>query len=720
MAKAVEQPPVAVQPKAADFPQPGQQPDKQPVQQAPPQPPPQPAQQPQQPPAQQAAPANPPPEVVQQPPPVPAGPPVEPIRPPDPKEQPPGATSLPAELLKQLKAATVFIKVDAAGDYHASGSGFLVRAEGDAGYVVTNHHVITVSPDDDDDPGPRRPPFMRGFRLVRPRPAGPPTITLVFSSGTPQEQSTRADVLADDEAVDLAVLHFRGLKSPPHPIDPRQQPQPVETMPVFTFGFPFGQLLDLNKGNPAITVGKGSVSSLRLDERGELAKVQIDGALNPGNSGGPVVDAQGRLVGVAKAMIPNAEIGLLVPAPKVTKLLGGRVPNFSVAPVKNENGMATVQVEARVLDPWQQMRSVSVYYVKGNAGAQAQANLSTQAGAQKADLRINGAKAAAQLSVPAQPEPSYSFQVAYASGDGQTYLTQPLVYRLGTPAAALQPNPQPGAAGAAPVKPPEKKVLTDAEVAEILRDMQAPEQHLRLAACRRLAGALPPKERRADVIKALEPLLKDREWPLHNTAAEALAVWGGKEDTPLLLPLIRAGDWPTYGAALNCLANLGARVNTAGERREDVAKALEPLLKDGDGGKRRAAVKALGFWGGKEDVPLVIPMLNDADVFTRGEVFEALARFKDPRCAEAVAEHLVPLGERGNAAKVLRAVGPAAEKAVLKYLTHEDGFVRMEACNILKDIGTKQSVPELEKKVPEGGLVGPAAQRALDAIAARG
>jgi S1-C subfamily serine protease/HEAT repeat protein len=714
-AKAVQ--PAAAEQKLADAAQPKQPPDQQRVQQAPPQA----AQQPPaaNPPAQKEAQAPPPQQQQAQAAPLPAGPPVEPIHPLDPGAQPAGATTIPVEVLRDLKAATVFIKVDAAGDYHATGSGFLVRAQGDSGYVVTNHHVITVSPDDDDDPAPRRGPFLRP-RFVRPRPAGPATITLVFWSGTPQEKSTGAEVLADDDTVDLALLRFRGIKDPPHPIDPRQQPQLVETMPVFALGFPFGELLDPKKGNPAITVANSTVSSLRLDERGELAKVQVAGGLNPGNSGGPMVDARGRLVGVAVAKVRGAEIGLAIPAQQVTKLLGGRVANPSVAPLKTENGVSTIQVEARVLDPLQQLRSVAVYYLRGNMGAQAKADLTAQAGVQKADLRVNGPKATAQLSLPVQPDPSYSFQVAYVGGDGQTYLTQPLAYRLGAPAVAVGPNPpagQPGAAPAAP--PPEKKLLTDAEVAEVLNELQADPQ-ARQTGLRRLAGALPPKERRADVIKALEVLLKDPGWPTHNAAVEALVVWGGKEDAPLILPLVQAADWPTYGAALQGLAKLGARVNTAGERRADVAKALEPLLKDADGGKRRGAVNALAAWGGKEDVPLLMPMLNDADVFTRGAVFEALAKLKDPSCAEAVAEHLVPFGERGNAAKVLRALGPGGEKATLKYLNHDDWGVRLEVCKILQEIGTKESVADLEKRVAEGGLVGPAAQAALNAIKARG
>src|SRR5262249_32549195 len=153
---------------------------------------------------------------------------------------------------------------------------------------------------------------------------------------------------------------------------------------------------------PAITVGKGSVSSIRQNDRGETAAVQIDGDLNPGNSGGPVVDSAGRLVGVAVAKVRNTQIGLAVPAAQLTKLLSGRVPNFSVSTLKKENGLASVQVEAAVLDPWQQMRSATVYYLKGNMGAQPQANLTAQPGVQKADLRINGPKAVAQLSLPNQ------------------------------------------------------------------------------------------------------------------------------------------------------------------------------------------------------------------------------------------------------------------------------------------------------------------------------
>ena len=109
-----------------------------------------------------------------------------------------------------------------------------------------------------------------------------------------------------DPELDLAVLKVSGVKEMPEPIDYSHEPKLTETMPVYTFGFPFGEVLATGKAGPAITVGKGSISSLRLDDKGNLALVQIDGALNPGNSGGPVVDTQGHLVGVAAATIRTA------------------------------------------------------------------------------------------------------------------------------------------------------------------------------------------------------------------------------------------------------------------------------------------------------------------------------------------------------------------------------------------------------------------------------
>jgi len=135
-------------------------------------------------------------------------------------------------------------------------------------------------------------------------------------------------------------------------------------MQVYTFGFPFGNALATTKGAPAITIGKGSVSSIRLDDDGELSVVQIDGALNPGNSGGPVVDARGQLVGVAVATIRNGQgIGLAVPAHELGKIMKGRLGAVQIATVNGPGGKKTTKAEVEVVDPSAAVKEVKLYYV---------------------------------------------------------------------------------------------------------------------------------------------------------------------------------------------------------------------------------------------------------------------------------------------------------------------------------------------------------------------
>ena len=97
--------------------------------------------------------------------------------------------AIPAKILAEIKNATVFVKV-AAGDKSATGSGFVMRVDGDTSYVVTNHPVV-----------------------VLPR-SNEPSVTLVFHSGTKNEQSVKADVLASDPNKDLAVLRAKGVNEP--------------------------------------------------------------------------------------------------------------------------------------------------------------------------------------------------------------------------------------------------------------------------------------------------------------------------------------------------------------------------------------------------------------------------------------------------------------------------------------------------------------------------
>jgi S1-C subfamily serine protease len=341
---------------------------------------------------------------------------------------------IPPKRLAALKAATVFVKCQW-GRLHGSGSGFLVKVEGDTGYVVTNRHVIS-------------PP--RNVRLQ-------PIVNLVFWSGTKSERVVPAQIVAadPDERRDLAVLKVTNFPDLPTPLNLEEKVELVETMTVWILGFPFGEVLSTTKGNPAITIGKGAVSSIPRNDQGELAEVRISGALNPGNSGGPVVDGKGRLVGVAVKAILGANIGFAIPPAELSGMLNGRVSQIVCRTLKvDNNGSADVQVETRLIDPMDRLKAVSIYVhsaenPKGKLQPGADGRFALQPGGRKIDLILGRQEARATFKVTstAKAVTTYSYQTAYVTGEGKTIYTQMLQFRVDfskVGEVAVQPPPNTG------------------------------------------------------------------------------------------------------------------------------------------------------------------------------------------------------------------------------------------------------------------------------------
>jgi predicted Zn finger-like uncharacterized protein len=152
-------------------------------------------------------------------------------------------------------------------------------------------------------------------------------------------------------------------------------------------------------------------------------------------------------------------------------------------------------------------------------------------------------------------------------------------------------------------------------------------------------------------------------------------------------------------------------------RRAEVVQALKGVL---DNRRplvpRTEAARALGIWSTRAEVPYFLDLLDDHDGGVREAAILALGKLKDGRAADALCRQLKDGFHRDMASQALKEIGPAAERAVLRQLDSGDTGIRIEACRILKVIGTKASHPALRKLArDEDDHVADAAREALPA-----
>lgn len=226
------------------------------------------------------------------------------------------------EVIERGKKATALVEVvTAVGE--ATGSAFCIDK---SGLFITNSHVVRRA--------------AKGKGGVR----------LVVDIGLKPQRSLRAKVLRADDGLDLALLKVdadAGLT----PLELGKDDALLETAQVVTFGFPFGRNPTVRgEVYPDITVIPSRITSLRRD-KGRLEGVQFDGQLNPGNSGGPVVDDAGRVIGVAVATVRGAAMNLAIPVGRVSEFLTAPGMVFDPPPLVYEDRSRPVTWTIKVQPP---------------------------------------------------------------------------------------------------------------------------------------------------------------------------------------------------------------------------------------------------------------------------------------------------------------------------------------------------------------------------------
>jgi S1-C subfamily serine protease len=151
-------------------------------------------------------------------------------------------------------------------EQQGSGSGFIISSDG---YIVTNNHVVEN--------------------------AG--TIKASFDN----ETELNADLVGNDASTDIAVLkvHYGNLK----PLQFANSDMLVPGQIAIAIGNPMGL-------QHTVTAGVVSATGRTLRaNNGRLIDdvIQTDTALNPGNSGGPLVNSEGKVIGVNTAVIASAQ-----------------------------------------------------------------------------------------------------------------------------------------------------------------------------------------------------------------------------------------------------------------------------------------------------------------------------------------------------------------------------------------------------------------------------
>ena len=223
----------------------------------------------------------------------------------------PGVVHITATAKTQASADPFFGIPGTTQEQTAIGSGFVIDK---AGHIITNEHVVARASD----------------------------IRVSFSDN----ESMRARIVGTDPATDVAVLLVR---TPSRALDPLPLGNSDDVQvgdEVIAIGNPLGYDRSVTSGIVS-AVGRSIQAPNQVSTIGHA--IQTDAALNHGNSGGPLLNASGQVIGVNAQIAPSASganigIGFAIPINTVRQVAAELIRNGKV-----EHSFLGIEVKA--IDP---------------------------------------------------------------------------------------------------------------------------------------------------------------------------------------------------------------------------------------------------------------------------------------------------------------------------------------------------------------------------------
>ncbi|HNP70035.1 MAG TPA: trypsin-like peptidase domain-containing protein [Kouleothrix sp.] len=205
----------------------------------------------------------------------------------------------------------------------ASGSGVIISGDG---YVVTNNHVVESAA----------------------------SLAVIFADGTRHD----AELIGTDPLSDLAVIRVKEAVPSFAALGDSDALQPGET--VIAIGSPLGDFKN------SVTVGVVSALNRTVPGSGQEGLIQTDAAINHGNSGGPLVNLRGEVIGINTLVVRGNGL-----SGDQAEGLGFSVPSNTVKHVSDD-----LIAQGKVEYPY-----LGISYSMIDADTAAQANLPVQNGA---------------------------------------------------------------------------------------------------------------------------------------------------------------------------------------------------------------------------------------------------------------------------------------------------------------------------------------------------